>query len=120
MVRQHGKSEIEEANQGKKVALCMEDGKKVVVMIKEESEAEQGMRGKEEMQSERHALYSIRTTGRTFRTQGSPRVRNGTELDNRLERLGEGVEVVSVCEEARSANAPTQFTCYIDEFHKLA
>jgi hypothetical protein len=52
--------------------------------------------------------------------QGSPRVRSGTELDNRLESLGEGVEDESVCNEARSANAPTQFTCFIDEFNKLA
>ncbi len=34
--------------------------------------------------------------------------------------LGEGVEDESVCKEARSANAPTQFTCFIDEFNKLA
>ncbi len=78
------------------------------------------MRGKEEMQSKWHALYSIRTPHRIFRTQGSPCFSNWTELDNRLESLGEEVEVVSVCEEARSANAPMQFTCFIDEFNKLA
>jgi hypothetical protein len=77
----------------------------------------QGMRGKEQMQG--HVSYSIRTTRRIFRTQGSPRVRNRTELDNRLKSLGEGVEVVSVCEEARGAIAPTQITCFIDEFNKL-
>ncbi len=52
--------------------------------------------------------------------QGSPRVSSGTELGNRLKSLGEGVEDESVCKEARSANAPTQFTCFIDEFNKLA
>ena len=78
------------------------------------------MRRKEQLQSEWQASYSIRTTRRIFRMQGPPRVRSGTELDNRLESLGEGVEDVSVCNEARSANAPTQFTCFIDEFNKLA
>ncbi len=77
------------------------------------------MRGKEEMQSEWHASYSIRTTCSIFWTQGSPRLRNGTELDNRLESLGEGVEDVSVCNEARSAISPTRFTCFIDEFNKV-
>ncbi len=84
----------------------MADGKKAVVRIQEESEAEQRMRGKEEMQSECHASYSIRTTRRIFRTQGSPAVRNGTELDNRLESLGEGVEVVSVFVKRREAPMP--------------
>jgi hypothetical protein len=78
------------------------------------------MRGKEEMQSMWHASYSIRTKHRKFQTQGSPHIHIGTELDNRLESLGEGVEDVSVCNEARSTNAPTQFTCFIDEFNKLA
>ena len=54
------------------------------------------MRRREEMQSKWQASYSIRTTRRIFRMQGSPRVRSGTELDNRLESLGEGVEDVSV------------------------
>ena len=78
------------------------------------------MRRREEMKSEWKASYSIRKTRRIFRMQGSPRVRSGTELDNRLKSLGEGVEDESVCNEARSANAPTQFTCFIDEFNKLA
>ncbi len=57
------------------------NGKKVVVRIWEESEAEQGMSGK---QSEWHASYSIRTTCRIILAQGPPRVSNGTELDNGL------------------------------------
>jgi hypothetical protein len=44
----------------------------------------------------------------------------GTELDNRLESLGEGVKDVSLCNEAQRTNASTQFTCFIDEFNKLA
>ncbi len=55
-----------------------------------------GNEKKGEMQSEWRASYSIRTTRRIFRTQVSPRVRSGTELDNRLESLGEGVEDESV------------------------
>jgi hypothetical protein len=78
------------------------------------------MRGKEEMQSEWHASYLIRTTCTIFQTQGFPSVRIGTELDNLLESFGEGVEDVSVCNEALCADVPTQFTCFIDEFNKLA
>ncbi len=77
------------------------------------------MRRREEIQSEWQASYSIRTTRRIFRTQGSPRVRSAA-LDNWLESLGVGVEDKSVCNEARSANVLTQFTCFIDEFNKLA
>jgi hypothetical protein len=49
-----------------------EDGKKEVVMINKELEAEQGMKGKDVKQCKWHATYLIKTTVRFSRRRDHP------------------------------------------------